>query len=233
MVILMNRISRRLRLASCVAAACLLPAAVRGADPSADVASVRPPTTQLAPRGPQRLVEVPARWDFGPPPEPELQKAVAFLKENSPRRAAMVEAMVQSRYGLRRQIYMRYREMKVLEVEDPKLYDIKLRQLRVEDEMFGEAMAVRNPRQDSKLASEEHHQRLEKAAMDFVDLRIEERKHLIAKLQSAVAADEKDKRAAARQRMARELNGGPREGEFPGAPDGFNRPDAALPPSGP
>jgi hypothetical protein len=176
-----------------------------------------PSGMDLHPPGSERP-DVPPRWDFALPPPEEINKSMAFLREVSPRRAEVVARMFDNdrgRFGLRRQIYTRYREMKVLEVEDPPLYQIKLKELRIEDELFGEAAAIRALRQDGHSLSEslrkqieEHRQKLETAAMEFIELRIAERKHLIAKLQAAVAADERDKRSAARQRIMREINGG-------------------------
>jgi hypothetical protein len=189
----------------------------------------------LRPPGGERL-DVPPRWDFALPPPEEINKSMAFLREVSPRRAEVVARMLDNdrgRFGLRRQIYTRYREMKVMEVEDPPLYQIKLKQLRIEDELFGEAAAIRAIRQEGRPPGEsqrkqieEHRQKLETAAMEFVELRIAERKHLIAKLQAAVAADEGDKRGAARQRIMREINGGGGGGAGIGAE--FGMPPEAL-----
>jgi hypothetical protein len=187
----------------------------------------------LAATGPDRP-DLPPRWEFARPPQEEINKAMAFLGEYSPRRAEVVAKVIREnerggqRFGLSRQIYLRYRELKQIEADDPALYELKLKQLRVEDEIFGEATALRAVRQEGRPTSEEqrkkleeHRRKLESAGMEFIELRIAERKHLIAKLQSAVAMDEKDKRAAARQRIMREMTGGGAEFASPGAGDLF------------
>ena len=182
-----------------------------------------PMVTRPLAAGPDRP-DLPPRWDFARPPQEEVNKAMAFLGEYSPRRAEVVARIIREndrggpRFGLSRQIYMRYRELKQIEAEDPALYDLKLKQLRVEDDIFGEAAAIRAMRQEGRPTSEEqrkkleeHRRKLETSAMEFIDLRIAERKHLITKLQAAIATDESDKRTAARQRIIREMTG---NGEF-------------------
>src|SRR5438046_9435542 len=92
------------------------------------------PATQSAPD--RADLPLPPRWDFGMVPPEEFAKAMTFLKEYSPRRAEVVRSMVEierGRLGLRRQVYMRYRDMKLMESQDPALFEIKLKQLRVED----------------------------------------------------------------------------------------------------
>ena len=148
------------------------------------------------------------RWNFGRLDPEEMQKAMQFLAEVSPNRAALLErATAMSRDGfnpLRRQIYMKWRELQVLKEEDPALYEIKLEQIRKEDIMFGEAAAIRDARGHG---SDEHRHKLNKAAQEFVQLRIKEREHLIAKLQAALDFDRNHTAEAVAQRVRRELSG--------------------------
>src|SRR5438552_236472 len=68
------------------------------------------------------------------------------------------------RFPMRRQVYLRYRDMKVLEEEDPTLYKIKLEQIQVEDELFGAAAVAREGTRDGGRPSEEQRRRLHEVA---------------------------------------------------------------------
>jgi hypothetical protein len=148
------------------------------------------------------------RWNFGRIDPDEMQKAMQFLAEVSPNRAALLErAAFASRDGinpLRRQIYIKWRELQVLKEEDAALYAIKLDQMRKEDVMFGEAAAIREARGHG---SDDHRQKLYQAATEFVQLRIKEREHLIAKLQAALNFDRNHTEEAVKLRVQRELSG--------------------------
>src|SRR5258706_7798408 len=61
----------------------------------------RGPATTVPARGdrnyhgsPLGVAERLPRWDFGPVPELEVEKAMAFLKENSPRRFEVMDNMM-------------------------------------------------------------------------------------------------------------------------------------------
>jgi hypothetical protein len=218
---------------ACVMAALAL--APFAAAPAADrpAGATAPPSTQAAPPMPPRpFFPMAPRLDVPMTPQ-ELESAIVFLQEYSPRRSEIIIPLLHqgNRPGLARQILTRYRELMLVKSEDPELYETKIRLLRVEDDLFGEAMAARAERQEGHKVSEETRRKLEQAAMKFVDLRIEERQHLIAKLQAGVARDINNKAAAARERIARELNGGALQGDF--GPDNFIRGDGAVPSTAP
>lgn len=76
-----------------------------------------------------------------------------------------------------------FRSLQALQKDDPKLYEIKVNQIRVQDEEFGILQALKDPEKNpEKLSSEELETRLKEKAEKDVLLRLSERQHRIETL---------------------------------------------------
>jgi hypothetical protein len=157
------------------------------------------------------------------------EKMDAFCKEHAPKRwAAMGGDKNPMKFG---GMYFRFRGLMVLEKQDKALYDIKVRQIEIEDEEYGLMKEVRAARQDQDAAELDRlTAKLRELSNEYVTSRIDERTHRIASLQktietekSALAADQQNKGKLISDRVEAILNDTPppsrsraREGEGAG-----------------
>jgi hypothetical protein len=97
-------------------------------------------------------------------------------------------------------MFFRYRGLVVLKNEDPELYDIKVRQIEIEDQEFGLMRQLREAKKDDKAEDVDRiTKELRKYADEYVTKRFEERTRRVAKLEK-VLADEKAALASERDR---------------------------------
>jgi hypothetical protein len=126
---------------------------------------------------------------FAPATEKDIEEARIFMRENAPNRWQAVESLPDEGSSLRRNVMgfvvARYRMLQGMKEEDPKLYDIKVKQLRVEDELYGMLANTNTPEQRTAMKPE-----LTTAAKKLVELTLQEREQRIAKLKDIVTREE-------------------------------------------
>ena len=128
----------------------------------------------------------------GAPTEQEITEAEKFLKTYSPNRYNAYQKLMD--HGAKHPFIQRgmvngYLQLQFLETQDTELYQMKLDELGLEDQMFG---IVSDAREGSeKLGREALRDRLRKLDQQLMDKREDEAKHRIQKMQQAVD-NEKD-----------------------------------------
>ncbi len=71
------------------------------------------------------------------PTEEQWREAVEFMREYSGNRWGTISGPAGERPMVRRRIWARYEHLQRLREEDPRLYELRLEQLRLEDQVFG------------------------------------------------------------------------------------------------
>jgi hypothetical protein len=132
--------------------------------------------------------------DMERPPAPpqgdaeEWDKAMAFMKENSPKRWAMLPDLPEFyRQGIQDRMYGRYRQLERWKNADKEMYEIDMRRVALEDELWTARMKVRMS--GEPLKPEEVSKIREKVAA-FVDLAMEERELRIQRLRDVLKREE-------------------------------------------
>jgi hypothetical protein len=127
-----------------------------------------------------------SRWDGGGEyPSDELDAAVEFMREHSPKRWEMLERRQGPIFPqTMRFIMSRYRNLKNLEREDSKLYKLRLQQLTIEDSIFAMNREMRQPISDER--RQEILKEMRARVEESVDVWIEEREHRLARLEATV-----------------------------------------------
>jgi len=146
----------------------------------------------------------PMPGDANPPPPPEQEerrapgpfengneewdKAMAFMKEHSPKRTALMgELPEEFQQRIREQMFMRYRNMERLRAGDKEMYDIGIRRVELEDELQSLRMEVRF--RGRQLTQEEMSRVREKVGA-LVDLNLEERELRVQRLRDILKREE-------------------------------------------
>ena len=135
-----------------------------------------------------------------------------------------------------------YKTLQTLQKEDPKLYEIKVNQIRIQDEEFGVLQAIKDSdKNPEKLTAAELDSKLKEKAEKYVLLRLSERQHriealdkLLKKEKEALETDVHDTPALVETRCKELIkqgpslfpNPGPRRGE--GARGDATRPSHAT-----
>lgn len=160
----------------------------------------------------------PRRWGgAGRPDAPtaeEWEKVSAFMQEQSPHRWRLYQRLAEessAQRSVRRMIWSRYQNLQDLKQEDPAFYEMRLRQLQLEDEIFDLVDLLKNaesPEQKDKVRGQ-----MREKLGQAVDIGIKERRHRINKLEKALqteknrlAADEKDHEKLIENRLNRLLS---------------------------
>jgi hypothetical protein len=140
--------------------------------------------------------------DFGPgrfgggffrrPPSPEeMESAMNFMKEYSPKRWDAMQKLSKERQDLLKDaVYRRFRMLEVLRVTDDQkfpIYELQLKRVATEDEIFGLTRDLRTcvTGDESKIKAKLH----DKIA-ELVDLGIQERKIRIARWQKQLSEEQ-------------------------------------------
>jgi hypothetical protein len=112
------------------------------------------------------------------------------MKENSPKRWKMYQNAPETHQArLRGLIYAAWKNLDRIKNDDKDLYALRLRRLPVEDDIFGISAEIKR---GGERASPELRKQLEAKVGEFVDLRHEERKLRIAKLEKTLAAERRE-----------------------------------------
>ena len=127
---------------------------------------------ELRPRRPRGHSWDPARRDIIT--EADWARVYEFMKQNSPERLKVMESLSQRRNDVKGMIKRRYDALITLKEKDPPLYDLKLKQLTLDDEIFGLANGIRQ-RAESEGAISEMRKALDAKIGARLDLELEER----------------------------------------------------------
>jgi hypothetical protein len=188
-----------------------------------------------------------------PPTDQEWNETEAFFREHSPKRSEAFSRLPDDNKGRRRNIkqlvHSHYAELKRLEKEDPEVYQLRLKQVRAEDDIFGMLMDRWNAgpsRADwTALSTPLREQVALLVDLDLQErrLRLDRRQQSLDKQKQALADDEsrRDERIERRLSEIRKAaerhrpRGGNRPGGGGGARDGsptpVNNPGAGGAPS--
>jgi hypothetical protein len=125
------------------------------------------------------------------PPQGDLEeweRAMTFMKEHSPKRWALLPELPEYfQQGVRERMFGRYRQLERWRNADKEMYDIGMRRLALEDELWTTRMSIRIKGQT--LTSDEVAKLREKVAA-FVDLALEERELRIQRLRDILKREE-------------------------------------------
>ncbi|MDB5320653.1 MAG: hypothetical protein JWN40_2284 [Phycisphaerales bacterium] len=129
------------------------------------------------------------------------EKMEKFCKDHAPQRwAAMGGDKNPMKFG---GMYFRFRGLTVLEKQDKALYDIKVRQIEIDDEEYGLMKEIREARDKSNNTEIDRiTARLRDLSKEYISSRINERTHRIASLENTIAT-EKSALASDQQNQAK------------------------------
>ena len=126
---------------------------------------------------------------FAPPSAPEIDDALEFMQENAPNRWQAIQSLPDDGSSLRRNVIgfvvARYRALQGVKEDDPKLYEIKVQELRAEDEVYGLLSDAGTPELREKMRKH-----LEGAARKMMELTLAERQQRIVRLKEIVGHQE-------------------------------------------
>ena len=71
------------------------------------------------------------------PTDQQWEEVSAFMAEHSQRRWTSIQSLADDRAPLRRRVWGRYLAMQQMRKDNPRLYETRLQQLRLEDKVFG------------------------------------------------------------------------------------------------
>ena len=118
----------------------------------------------------------------------EQEDVAAFIRQAAPNRWAALEALPENgtfRRGIMVYVVARWRHLQMLREDDPALYDIKVHQLTVEDNIYGLLACTRGPADREALRKKLH----DKVA-ELVKLTLADRQHRIERLRQALKTEE-------------------------------------------
>jgi hypothetical protein len=119
--------------------------------------------------------------------EGDWEKVEEFMKANSPKRWQMYQNAPPSQQArLKPPIWTAWRSLERLQSEAKEIYDVRLKRLPVEDQIFG---LMSDIRRSGGRASAEQRKQLRTKVGQFVDLRQEERRLRIKKLEETLARE--------------------------------------------
>jgi hypothetical protein len=157
----------------------------------------------------------------------EWTQAEAFMKDNSPRRWAAFEKIPGDnphRLTVMRAFYGRYRMLQSLRDEDPALYDLRMKRLKLEDNVFGLVWDLKH--EDAPDAKQKIQTDLKAEVVELVDVGIQERGRRIERLETALkdekerfAKDQNNREGLVKEQLERILkddNGDPMRPPSPG-----------------
>jgi hypothetical protein len=122
------------------------------------------------------------------PGNEEWDKAMAFMKEHSPKRMALMADLPEDfQQRIREQMFMRFRNMERLRAADKEMYDITLRRVDLEDELQALRMEVRFR---GRQLSQEEMSRVREKVGSLIDLNLEERDLRVQRLRDILKREE-------------------------------------------
>ena len=208
---------------------------------AAALAAVMPSVAMAANDGPgvRERRESPA-VDVAPTPrhrapaesDKEMEEIAAFMRQFAPARWAALDALPEAgalRRGVMVYVVARWRHLQILREEDAALYEIKVRQMAVEDTIYGLLARTRTPAEREPLRKN-----LREKVDELVKLGLSERTHRIERARQALTAEEnrlKEDQAGMKSMVERRVDAFITEGPVTLHPDLPRRPRRA--PKGP
>lgn len=122
------------------------------------------------------------------PSEKEQQEVAAFMRQYAPNRWMAMEALPEAgtvRRGVMIYVVARWRHLEMLREEDPSLYEIKVQQLAVEDDIYGLLARTHSPAEREPLRKTLHGK-----VTELVRLGLAERQQRIQRLRESLKAEE-------------------------------------------
>lgn len=118
----------------------------------------------------------------------DVAAATDFIRENAPNRWRALESLPEEG-GMRRGVLLyalaRYRNIQAVKQDDEQLYQIKLKQLRTEDELYGILTSLQTPEERQAEQS-----RITTATRALVDLELAERQRRLDRMREALKREE-------------------------------------------
>ncbi|HEX8524992.1 MAG TPA: hypothetical protein VF669_22265 [Tepidisphaeraceae bacterium] len=124
-------------------------------------------------------------WNNSDPPNDEEWKTiVSFWKDNSPRRTEAFTKLPQDRQNnLKLLMTRRYRMLDIMRSNDPQLFELRLKRLKYEDDIFGLTRDLKNSPSDTE---PQIRQKLKESIAALVDTSIDERQARIDRWQKLI-----------------------------------------------
>jgi hypothetical protein len=148
------------------------------------------------------------------------EEAEAFFRAHSPNRLVMFDQHMDDprmQYRMRRFMQERYTMLQNLKERDPNLYELKVKQIELEDVIFGLAQELRSTGDEA--AREKLRGKIREQVVLWVDASLQEREQRLEKLKQLLAdetkrleADRNDREAMVERRLERVLSGGEVDG---------------------
>ena len=132
---------------------------------------------------------------FAPPSASEIDDAMVFMQENAPNRWQAIQMLPDDDSSLRRNVIgfvvARYRALQGLKDDDSTLYDIKVQQLRTEDEVYGLLSGTETPERREKLRQPltDRAQKMQELTLAEREQRIHRLKDIIEHQEASLSAD--------------------------------------------
>ena len=143
------------------------------------------------------------RWGMEIPSQ-EWELAAQFMEQHSPRRWRAYQSLPdERRQGVRRMIYVRYRNLQQLRGDDPELYDVRMRQLVMEDDIWRLVDELRASTSEEQ--REPIIQQIRQRVQETTALWLKEREHRLAR-QEAVLQTMREDLATDRQNLEEIIN---------------------------
>lgn len=136
---------------------------------------------------------------FQAPDEDEKARILKFWKEVSPRRFEAFNKLSQDRQGpLWNIIWRRFRTLEFIKASDPQMYDLRVKRVKLEDEVFGLTRDLRNAPGEKEA---EIRQKLREKIGELVDLGADEHQAKIDRWQKMI---DEEKRTMLAEKQDRE-----------------------------
>lgn len=125
----------------------------------------------------------------GPVSDKEMEAVADFMAKYAPNRWKALDQLPDDgglRHGVMNFVVARYRQLKEVREEDERLYDIKVKQLVAEDEIYGLVMPLKSPTE-----RESHRDDIKAAVRKLLTLNQEERERRTERTRQALESEER------------------------------------------
>ncbi len=119
----------------------------------------------------------------------DVQDVMVFMRVHSPNRVRAMEGLPEdssARRGVMAFVVARYRALQAVKDEDPQLYDLNVKQVEIEDELYGLLAPVRTVGDREKLRD-----RIRDAVKRQMETNLAEREHRLNRLRESVQREER------------------------------------------
>jgi hypothetical protein len=166
--------------------------------------STRPARPMLERRGDQqpqrpwreRLGSYDPSAGTGPLTEQEVVEIRQFMETHSPRRMRRLEDVPRERQGdIYDRIRAQYHAMQRLKEQDPQIYELRLKRLPIEDEMFALGWRLKHDEELDGKTAQELRAKLREQMRQFVENSLEERRLRLARAQELFEQLKRNKEA--------------------------------------